>query len=258
LLKRQQIIDAVVAELEPLPWAQAAWLGGSDASGRTDDWSDIDLMLVVDDDRKEDAFVALRTALARLSPVAYSWRLPEPTWHGHAQEFLQLRDADPCHFIDVVVLLGSHGDRLLEPERHGEALVLFDRAAIVTPAPFDRAAHAAKMARRLAELRQTFFLFQNLTTKAVRREDVPDAVQCFQAFTIRPLVELLRMRHCPDRYDFGLRYLDRDLPAELGAEIRLLVLPRTLTELEAFRERAETIFRSEILALDTGEWSLPR
>lgn len=21
-----------------------------------------------------------------------------------------------------------------------------------------------------------------------------------------------RMRHCPDRYDFGVRYLDRDLP----------------------------------------------
>jgi hypothetical protein len=255
LVTRRQIIDAVGEAFEPLPWVQAAWLGGSDASGRTDAWSDVDLMLVVDDGRQEEAFLVLRAALERRSPVAYGWRLPEPAWHGHSQEYLALRDADPCHFVDALVIQASRGDRLLEPERHGDALVLFDRAGIVTPARFDRAAHRAKMERRLAEIRQTFFLFQSLTTKAVRRGDVPDAVQRYQSLTIRPLVELLRMRHCRDRFDFGVRYLDRDLPADLGAEIHRLSLPGSLPELEAFRERAESLFRREILALDRGEWS---
>jgi len=39
--------------------------------------------------------------------------------------------------------------------------------------------------------------------------------------TLAPLIELMRIRHCPDRFDFGPRYLDRDLPAEL----RLTVYP---------------------------------
>lgn len=258
MVSRQEIIDAIHAELSGLPWAQAAWLGGSDATGRTDAWSDVDVQVVVEDARQEDTFVAVHRALTRLSPIAHGYRLPEPTWHGHAQEFLSLRDADPCHFVDLVVMLLSTGERMLEPERHGTALVLFDRSGIVSPSRFDRAAHAAKLAKRLAELRETFLLFQNLTTKAVRRGDVADAVQRYHAYTIRPLVELLRMRHCPDRYDFGVRYLDRDLPAELGAEIQHLSLPRSPMELEESREHAETIFREQIRSLDRGEWSLPR
>jgi hypothetical protein len=197
-------------------------------------------------------------AVERRSPIAHCYRLPEPTWHGHAQELFALRDADPCHFVDLVVMRRSDGNRMLEPERHGTAMVLFDRDGDVRPSPFDRAAHEAKMAKRLPELREMFFLFQNLTTKAVRRRDVPDAVQRYQASTVRPLVELLRMRHCPDRYDFGVRYLDRDLPEELGAEIHRLSLPRSLAELEQFRARAETLFDEQIRALDRGEWSLPR
>jgi hypothetical protein len=65
------------------------------------------------------------------------------------------------------------------------------------------------------------------------------------------------MRHCPDRYDFGVRYLDRDLPEPLRAEIAELVLPSSLEDLEAKRARAEAIFREQIDALDRGEWSLP-
>ena len=42
-----------------------------------------------------------------------------------------------------------------------------------------------------------------------------NAMASYLAYSIRPLVELLRMRHCPDRFDYGLRYLDRDLPKKL-------------------------------------------
>ena len=38
--------------------------------------------------------------------------------------------------------------------------------------------------------------------------------------TIKPLVELLRMRHSPVRWDFGMRYLDRDLPPSVYDQVR--------------------------------------
>ena len=53
-----------------------------------------------------------------------------------------------------------------------------------------------------------------------------------------------------DRYDFGLRYLDRDLPDELRREIENLALPTSPSEIEANRLRAETLFQECLRALD--------
>jgi hypothetical protein len=71
------------------------------------------------------------------------------------------------------------------------------------------------------------------------------------AFT--PLVEVLRMKHCPDRYDFGLRYLDRDVPPEVRREIESLVLPATPEEIVANRARAETMFHACLRDLDAAD-----
>jgi hypothetical protein len=37
------------------------------------------------------------------------------------------------------------------------------------------------------------------------------------------VVRLLRVEHCPWRHDYGLRYLDEDLPADVAARIAELV-----------------------------------
>jgi len=139
-LSREEIIAALRTGLESDPDVLAAWLGGSDATGRTDEYSDIDLQIIVDDEKVEAAFERLHETLERLSPIAHCHRFPEPTWHGHSQELLQLRDADPNHFLDLVIMRHSIPDRLLERERHGKPLVLIDRANLVpnrwSPAAF--------------------------------------------------------------------------------------------------------------------------
>ena len=257
MIDRDEIVRTVAGSLELHAWALAAWLGGSFATGRTDEWSDVDVQALVEDDHVDDAFRVVRDALERLSPVAHRYRFPEPMWHGHSQEILSLRDASPDHFLDFVVMKRSNEDRLLEPERHGTAEILFDKEGLIGPAAFDRAAHAEKMRARLPALRELFFLLQNLPSKSVRRGIAPDAIHFYQGYTVRPLVELLRMRHCPDRYDFGVRYLDRDLPEELRTEIADLVMPVSLEDVEVKRARAEAIFRENLEALDRGEWSLP-
>ena len=256
-LSRQAIIDNLAAILPDFPYILAAWLGGSDASGRTDALSDIDLQLVVEDDRVEDALAQVHRCLEALSPIAHRFRFPEPVWHGHSQELLSLRDADPCHFLDLVVMKKSAPDRFLERERHGEPLILFDRERILTPPPMDWPAHRDKMARRLSVLREQFFLFQPLVDKAARRGHTLDALHAYVAATLRPLVEILRMRFCPERYDYGPRYLDRDLPADWQAELERLALPASLAQLAEFRARAQEHFQAQLDAFERGEWRLP-
>jgi predicted nucleotidyltransferase len=248
-IPRSQIILALDEALAAMPEVLAAYLGGSDASGRTDTWSDVDLVVVVEEGAVETAFAILHAALEELSPIVHRWRLADPTWHGNSQEFLALRDADPAHFIDLVVQVPEGGERFLEVERHGTPLVLFDRAGVLAPTSLDRVALQARIDERLAVLRERFALFQTLVTRAVRRGFVAEAAVAYQDHTYRPLIELLRIRHCPDRFDYGARYLDRDLPADLRAEVEALALPGTLDEVEAFRGRAQALFEATLAEL---------
>jgi predicted nucleotidyltransferase len=252
-ITRQEIIDAVSGALRDLPFARAAWLGGSDATGRTDRWSDVDLMVLVEDGRVEETFSTVFNAVTRLSPISHRHRMPRPPGQDYDQVFLNLRDADDCHMVDMVVLTDSSEERFLERERHGEPLVLFDRAGVVRAVPLDRDRHLERMRGRLASLRETFPLFQNLVIKSVRRGVAVEAVYTYLVYTIRPLIELLRMRYCPDRFDYGPRYLDRDLPPRFREEIERLSLPSSLTELEGFHTRAEELFRETMAELSRGE-----
>ncbi|MFO0873589.1 MAG: nucleotidyltransferase domain-containing protein [Phycisphaerales bacterium] len=242
---RSPLVAALHAAFVDAPWALAAWLGGSDASGRTDAWSDVDLLLIVEDDAVERAFDVARGTLEAIAPMVRSLRLPEPTWHGHAQMFFQLAGWAEWHMIDLVVQRRSGpAERFLEPERHGTQVVLFDRAGLVRPQPMDRAAHAARVAARREQILARFELLQHLVTKAILRGDVVEAADRYMSFTLRPLVDLLRIQSCPDRFDFGMRYLDRDLPPALRREIVSIALPGGLEELAAAHERAKAMFQA--------------
>ena len=113
----------------------------------------------------------------------------------------------------------SPANRFLEPERHGRQLVLFDDDDLVQPEPFDRPGHEAALRARLVHLVARFDLFHVFVDKAIWRQDAVDAISTYHAVTMRSLVELLRMRYCPDRYDFSLRYLDRDLPPAVRRQV---------------------------------------
>jgi hypothetical protein len=249
-ISRDRIVSAVHEALAPLHWVRAVWLGGSDATGRTDDWSDVDLMVLVEDGRTEDAFGAVSAALAALSPISIRHRRAPGPGEDFRQEFLALADADPAHFVDLTVLPASTTERFLELERHGTPLVLFDRDGTIRPEVLDRDTLGRRMAARLAVLRERFPIFQTLVTRAVRRGQVATAADAYASLTLRPLVTILRMRHCPDRFDFGVRYLDRDLPPDLAAEVDRLALPGTLEEVEENRARAAALFAETLAAID--------
>jgi predicted nucleotidyltransferase len=242
-VNRQDLINAVAAALPELPWVRAAWLGGSDASGRADEYSDVDLIVVAEDDHVEDVFTALEPVIKTLSPIERVYRLPAPTWHGHEQAFYRFAHAGPHVLLDLVVMRVSAEERYLERERHGDAVVLVDRDEIVVAPPLDWEAHRERMTKKLTDLRARFPIFQSFVIKSIERGQPTDAMQFYRFMTLIPLVELLRIRYCPERFDFGLRYLDRDLPPELKETIDRLSYVSDLEELRRFQAEAESLFR---------------
>ncbi|HOG48827.1 MAG TPA: nucleotidyltransferase domain-containing protein [Anaerolineae bacterium] len=250
---RATVLAALRDALEPLPYVYAMWEGGAAGFDRVDEWSDIDVQIDTADDHVVDVFAATDRALSGLSPIELKYELPQPTWHGHAQAFYRLRDASPFLFLDFVVIKHSNPDKLIQPEIHGRPVVRFDKAGVVAAPPLDRQAHLAQIERRLQALRACFDLFQVLTLKEIHRGNPIEAIAYYQGQTLRPLVEALRIRYNPIRYNFFSRYVYYELPPEVVRRLEPLFFVAGLDDLRAKREAAERFFHETIEAIDLAQ-----
>ena len=227
--RREQVIELLHGALLPLAWVNAAWLGGSDAFGRADELSDVDLQVDVDDGRVAATFGAVEAALAAASPIVARLVMPMPTWHGHAQRFYRLRDTAEFTAVDVVVFQRSDPRRYYnQTERHGRPLVLFDRAGVV---------------REVAGIREGLAFTLPLVAKEVRAATPWPPSGSGTAACWPPLVTLYRVRHAPARHDFGARYAGDDLPAEVRDTLVELSFVAGLDDLAAKLPRAERLLR---------------
>ena len=241
-LDRHTILDALEQALRPRDHVHAMWQGGAAAFQRVDDYSDIDVQFAVDDERVDEVLAEIKGILAGLSPIVLEHVLPQPTWHGHAQALYLLRDTSPFLMVDLVVMKLSAESKFLEPEMHGELVVHFDKSEVIRPEPFDEKVLADKLRARLETLRTTFDLFQILTLKEVHRGNDLEAHTYYHHFTLRPLIELLRIHHKPVRHGFHLRDIQYDLPRELVDRLRPLVFVTDLDDIERKRALAEEWF----------------
>lgn len=124
-LTREIVIQTLVDALEPLDYVHALWEGGAAAFDRIDEWSDIDLYLVVDDKRVDETFLAVEAALKSMSLIKQKYNVSHPPESGLFQTFYKLEDASEYLIIDLAVLTLSSPDKFLETEIHGNAVFYF-------------------------------------------------------------------------------------------------------------------------------------
>ena len=229
---RNRISSAVTEALRPLPAVFAGWEGGSAAFGAVDAYSDIDLeYLVADDACFESLYASAERAIETVSPITAS----HTPVNGR---YYKLRDGGDFLLVDLTFFRIGDPDRHLEVQRHGDKLPLFDKGDWLRSVPLDEEALALKRDERYRELQTWFPMSQVFVRKAILRGQHVEAVNAFWACTLKPLAELLRMRYCPVRWDFGVRYLDRDLPPAMYDQFRDLAFVRDLADLETKLARA--------------------
>ncbi len=240
---RDDVLKGLREALEPLDHVQAMWEAGAVAFDRVDEWSDIDLQVAVDDESVEEVFTEVERALGGLSPIDIGYRLPEPTWHGHSQAFYRLAEASPFLMLDFVVMKASAEDKFLQPEIHSRPRVYFDKTGVVKFGEFDADSFAGALRDRVGELKTLFDLFSRvLVEKEANRGNDIEAIAFYQAYTVRPLVQALRILHDPTRHNFHTRYVHYDLPAGDVERLRRLSYVADAGELVAKRDEAETWF----------------
>jgi hypothetical protein len=216
---RDAITEAVVGALRDRTDVLACWEGGSAATGRLDAWSDVDLYVVATLDAVDSIFESVERALDGVDRIVHVWRVEPVPFRDTAQRFYFLAGA-PRHFaLDCAVVTQSSARQFLERERHGEPRILFDRTGTISALPLDEPALATRRAQRLEQLRGSIPVYRMLVEKELARAHPLEALGFYQAL-LRALIELLGMRHRADRFDFGWRYVESDLPADARELIR--------------------------------------
>lgn len=223
---RNRIVDALCETLKPLPDVLAGWEGGSAAFDALDKYSDIDLNFLVTSDAQLDVlYSSAEEALATVSPIIVRHAAPPGCYY-------KLKDTSEFLLIDLCFFRAGAAEQNLEVERHGQGRQLFDKGEWLHPRSVDGLTLAHKRQERLLELQSWFSASQSFVRKAILRGQHAEALAAFWGYTLRPLVDILRIRYCPIRWDFGMRYLDRDLPPAVYGQFRELIFVQSLEDLE--------------------------
>lgn len=214
-MNRRGLITRLQTFLLAEDQVRVAWLGGSDATDRVDARSDVDLVLVADRGMVEATFELVDRWLTELVGVRRRHRLSDPTAHGHPQALFLGAGLSDDLAVDLMVM---HAEipverRFLEVERHGRVVPLVDRLGwLEESVRIDRGALAIEIDRHLESLAGMHPFQHSLVDKSMSRGHWSEALDGYQRRMLRPLCDLMRIEHDPDRFDFGFRYLDRDLP----------------------------------------------
>lgn len=206
MYKRHELVNFIKPWVLSKNYVIAAWEGGSAATNRLDQYSDLDLSLVVQDDQVERTFQELDTFIEEKFGIIRKYRLPEPTWHGASQCFYVIDHVEPMIYLDIAVLKKSNPDKLMESDRHGHAVVWFDREHIYNSTPSDSKTIQERGKKLFATTTQMDFLIMLEIEKGILRGQFYDVFPTYMSFISRQLSVLLNLKHRPEKADFGLRY----------------------------------------------------
>lgn len=245
-MTRTSLAADLAAALEPKDWALALGECGSAAFGRADDLSDLDLVLTVEDGRLEDAIACVESVMEAQGGFSQKYELPQPAWHGAWQAFYRPASDNPFFMLDICIVEQSKPWTFTERTRHGVPNIFFDRIGALTPTEMTEKEIADYARPKFEQHAAVIEMFHDFPEKELRRGNNVDAFAYYHSLILTRVVALLRIRHCPDRHDFGFRYLKHDLPLEVAEEIENLLFVQGADDLRVKVARALELGRQAI------------
>jgi hypothetical protein len=237
-ISRNDITKAIVQALEPLDYVYAVWEGGAVAFDRVDQWSDIDICVSAEDDRVTDCFPVVERALAALAPIALKYEMKQTMSPGYVQAFYRLEGTSAFLLVDFAVFKHTWPDKLLEPEIHGNARFHFNKKGAVEVPHLDTARLERDLDASRSNVMKRLGTFGCFVEKELARGNYIEAVTLYHRLVLDSLVDVLRIKHKPERHGFKTRYIHYDLPPEAVARLEDLFFVRDEHDLAAKLKRA--------------------
>ena len=229
----------------------AMWEAGSAAFNRADEYSDLDIGLLVRSGSIEQAWTAVESALRDLGGFRIRWENPLHIFKHMTQRVYRPARAPRWLDLDIGIFEESANDLYLQPQRHGKATILFDRSEPrrTQQSHFDDTSHRQRMREALHQEIIRRNLYRDFVIKEIARGRTIDAFGFYLAFALRPVLTVLGMLHRPDRFDFGFRYVKDELPADVANRIERLCYVATPLMLETRLDEAGQLFEEAVSEL---------
>lgn len=223
---RAALREALYPALTARDEITALWEGGSAARDAMDAHSDIDICALVDaeDGGFEATWEAFEAALTSHATIAHRWSRVGGIFKGMEQRLYILEDAPPYFMLDVVLFPSSQPIPILERERHGEPVVILDRAGVLRTRALDQIEHTARLQRSCQQAQDAFAIYALLARKESARGRSLDAHGFYKA-CLGLLHTMLGAARRPDIYDFGGRYWYDVLSEEETKRLEALTFP---------------------------------
>jgi hypothetical protein len=258
MLTRLELRAALNHELGKSSGILAMWEAGSHAFERADEYSDLDIGLLVREGALAEAWAAVDRALEHVGGFDLRWENPVHIFKGMTQRVYRLRNASPWLHLDIGIFQEPVEDLYLQAQRHGRAEVMFDRSGRVVPPAWDADRHLRQMREALHQEIVRWTVYYGFFRKELARGRTIDAFGFYFGLTLRPVLNVLGMLHRPDRWDYGFRYAREELPPDVVARLERLCyaaepaqLPQKLIEAEAlFKETVAELTRRGVTPID--------
>lgn len=209
------IVQRIRAVLHDDPRVQAAWLEGALAREEEDDFSDIDLWVVVKDSAY-DQFIQQRELFSAHIGTVLSVLYPSVSDPDEGLDSFQvIFENHPVTLaLDVYVMKESAMEPLTVHSSAQEWKVLFDKAQLVQYEPANPDAVQTYARELYDDVSLRFWHLLPRVSVYLQREDTLEAFHWYLA-RVEDCITLYRIQHTPEKVDWGWKDIEYDLSEDV-------------------------------------------
>lgn len=126
-LERNYILESLKNNIKQIQWVNAMWECGASSFDRIDEWSDIDIIIDVEDDKILEVFNDIDKIAENISPVKRSFGCPQSMSSGAYQKVYKLKNQSEFLLIEICAVKNSSNQKFLVEEIHSKAKIHFDK-----------------------------------------------------------------------------------------------------------------------------------
>ncbi|UCC16185.1 MAG: hypothetical protein JSU58_07370 [Dehalococcoidales bacterium] len=241
-IDRVRIIKAIESGLKDNPAVFAFWLEGADSTDTVDLYSDIDVWLDVRDREEQAIFDEVERILAEVARIDFIYE----SEHSHPkirQKAIHLKGTSEYLLIDVCIQSHSRDYEFIRGIGD-DPLVIFNKGGIRF-----RDANEAELTQLLTDRIhhiKNIFTQQFRVLSKIERSEFLEAWMYYSKWTLQPLVELLRIKYSPHKYDHYFKHIRRDLPGEVVSQLEDLVIVSNIKDIRQGITKTTEIFRTNL------------
>lgn len=250
---KEDILSKLLEKLKSQSEVLAVWEMGSAATGTSDEYSDVDLV-ILSHGQPDENFEKLEKILRSFSNITHMYIETAGSIESYKHRVYFLEGAPKYFYLDVGILNSedkSTLSELLNSDRHGTPIVHFDKTEVIQTTRSNLELLKEEHQKRVTDSKAAFPIIFNSIMKELDRNNHVDAF-AFYFGLLKRYIELLGIKYRPLRYDFGMRYTSRDFPSDVYNRLNRYVFISDPEELRPLAIELEKDFCETLKTIENG------